>query len=88
MFEAFVVAVYFIHVGVFAIFVSLERNRNGNKWRLRHLLLLSAAAIWPLLIMVALIAALVKVVAAAWSSTMLMISRPEVSTIEAGNRGQ
>ncbi|MES5097469.1 hypothetical protein ABUK73_04485 [Agrobacterium sp. BA1120] len=88
MFEAFIGAVYFLHAGVFAMFVIVERNRNGGAWRLKHVVLMVGAATWPLLIGVALLAASFKAGSAAFSAVALMMSRAEGSNIEAGNRGQ
>lgn len=73
MFEAFIVAVYFLHAGVFAMFVIVERNRNGGVWRLKHVVLMVGAVTWPLLIAVALVAAFLKAVSAAFSAVGLMV---------------
>lgn len=85
MFEAFIGTIYLLHAGVFAMFVLVERNRNGGVWRLKHIVLMVGAATWPLPMAVAMVAATLKAVASIVIPTVL---RAESSGVEAGNRGQ
>jgi hypothetical protein len=76
MFEAFIGAIYFLQAGVFAMFVFIERNRGGA-WQLKHVVLMVAAVMWPLVLALALVVASVKAMAIAFTVVSQIISGPK-----------